>query len=129
MVDAGVVAIAVVAGLASFFMAWMIGAGSSGSTPFAPAVDARALPVMRAALLVGILAFAGAVVQGISVAEALAAGMIKGVTLTPVAVVIGLGVAATLVSIGVFTGYPIATAFTATEAVIGVGLALGGTPA
>lgn len=129
MVTVEILIISVVAGLASLFMAWTIGAGSSGSTPFAPAVGAGAIPVMRAAFLVGILAFAGAIIQGLSVAEAMAAGMINGVTLSPIAVVIGLTVAAILVSIGVFTGYPIATAFTATGAVIGVGLALGGTPA
>jgi inorganic phosphate transporter, PiT family len=33
-----------------------------------------------------------------------------------------------LVAIGVFTGYPLATAFTATGTIIGAGLALGGTP-
>ena len=129
MVDVGTVLIAVVVGIASLFMAWTIGAGSSGSTPFAPAVGARAIPVMRAALLVGIFGFLGAVLQGANVAEAMATGMIKGVTLTPVAVTVGLLVAAGLVVIGIFTGYPIATAFTATGAVIGVGLALGGAPA
>ena len=129
MVTSGLILVSVVAGLASLFMAWTIGAGSAGSTPFAPAVGAQAIPVMRAAFLVGVLAFAGAIAQGISVAEAMAAGMIKGVTLSPPAVVVGLLVAASLVSVGVFTGYPIATAFTATGAVIGVGLALGGAPA
>ena len=129
MVDIGTIAIAIVAGIASLFMAWTIGAGSSGSTPFAPAVGARAISVMRAAFLVGIFGFLGAVLQGANVAEAMAAGMIKGVTLTPVAVVVGLSVAAGLVAIGIFTGYPIATAFTATGAVVGVGLALGGAPA
>jgi PiT family inorganic phosphate transporter len=34
-----------------------------------------------------------------------------------------------LVAIGVFAGYPIATAFTVTGAVVGVGLAMGGAPA
>ena len=129
MADIGTIAIAIVAGIASLFMAWTIGAGSSGSTPFAPAVGARAIPVMRAAFLVGIFGFLGAVLQGANVAEAMAAGMIKGVTLTPVAVVVGLCVAAGLVAVGIFTGYPIATAFTATGAVVGVGLALGGAPA
>ena len=129
MVAAGTVLIAVIAGIASLFMAWTIGAGSSGSTPFAPAVGARAIPVMRAAFLVGIFGFLGAVLQGANVAEAMAAGMIEGVTLTPVAVAVGLIVAAGLVAVGIFTGYPIATAFTATGAVIGVGLALGGAPA
>lgn len=50
----------IIAGIASLFMAWAIGAGSSGSTPFAPAVGANALSVMRAGFLVGILGFLGA---------------------------------------------------------------------
>ncbi|MFH5801094.1 anion permease [Haladaptatus sp. CMAA 1911] len=129
MVGLGTLILATVAGVASLFMAWTIGAGSSGSTPFAPAVSAQALSTMRAAFLVGLFAFLGAVVQGTSVAEAMAAGLIHDVSLTPVAVVIALFVAAALVAIGVFTGYPIATSFTATGAVIGVGLALGGGPA
>src|SRR6056297_856032 len=37
--------------------------------------------------------------------------------------------AAVLVAVGIFTGYPIATAFTVTGAVVGVGLAMGGQPA
>ncbi len=118
-----------VAILASLFTAWAIGAGSSGSTPFAPAVGANAISVMRAGFLVGILGFAGAVLQGANVSETVGTGLIGGVTLTPIAVVTVLGIAATLVAIGVFTGYPIATAFTVTGAVVGVGLALGGDPA
>lgn len=129
MVGLGTLVLAVIAGGASLFMAWTIGAGSSGSTPFAPAVGAHALPTMRAAFLVGIFAFIGAVMQGTSVAEAMAAGMIRGVSLTPLAIVVALSVAAGLVVVGIFTGYPIATSFTATGAVIGVGLGLGGIPA
>jgi PiT family inorganic phosphate transporter len=49
--------------------------------------------------------------------------------LTATAAIVGLLTAAVLVAIGVFTGYPIATAFTVTGAVVGVGLALGGDPA
>ena len=48
------------AAAASLFTAWVIGAGSSGSTPFAPAVGANAISVMRAGFYVGILGFAGA---------------------------------------------------------------------
>ncbi|WP_458208605.1 anion permease [Haladaptatus sp. NG-SE-30] len=129
MVSVGTLILAVIAGGAGLFMAWTIGAGSSGSTPFAPAVGAQALSTMRAAFLVGIFAFIGAVMQGTSVAEAMAAGMIRGVKLTPTAIVVALFVAAGLVVVGIFTGYPIATSFTATGAVIGVGLGLGGNPA
>ncbi len=129
MVDTGTLALFVVAGLASLFMAWAIGAGSSGSTPFAPAVGANAIGVMRAGLVVGLLGFAGAVLQGANVTEAVGTQLIGGVTITAPAAIVGLLTAATLVAVGVFTGYPIATAFTVTGAVIGVGLGLGGTPA
>lgn len=119
----------IVAGVASFFMAWSIGAGSSGSTPFAPAVGANAISIMRAGFIVGILGLAGATLQGANVTEAVGQELIQGVALSPAASTIGLLIAAVLVAVGVFTGYPIATAFTVTGAVIGVGLALGGDPA
>ncbi len=129
MVDAGTAATLAVAGLASFFMAWTIGAGSSGSTPFAPAVGANAISIMRAGFVVGILGFLGAVLQGANVSEAVGNELVVGVTLTAEAAIAALLVAAILVAVGVFTGYPIATAFTVTGAVVGVGLAIGGAPA
>jgi PiT family inorganic phosphate transporter len=119
----------VVASLASLFMAWSIGAGSSGSTPFAPAVGANAISVMRAGFVVGLLGLLGAVLQGANVTEAVGRELVVGVTLSPVAATVGLLVAATLVAVGVFAGYPIATAFTVTGAVVGAGLAMGGAPA
>jgi len=118
-----------IAGLASLFMAWAIGAGSSGSTPFAPAVGANAISVMRAGFIVGILGLLGAVFQGANVSAAVGRELIVGQTLTPVAAAVALLTAAVLVAFGVFTGYPIATAFTTTGAVVGAGLALGGAPA
>ena len=129
MVDAATLATLVVAAAASLFMAWAIGAGSSGSTPFAPAVGANAISVMRAGFVVGLLGFLGAVLQGANVTEAVGTALIDGVTLTAAAATVGLLTAAALVAVGVFTGYPIATAFTVTGAVVGVGLALGGDPA
>ncbi|ELZ43869.1 phosphate transporter [Halorubrum californiense DSM 19288] len=118
-----------VAAAASLFMAWSIGAGSSGSTPFAPAVGANAISVMRAGLIVGVLGLLGAILQGANVTEAVGTELIGGVTLTAAAAIVALVTAAALVAIGVFAGYPIATAFTVTGAVVGVGLALGGDPA
>ncbi|MWV65678.1 inorganic phosphate transporter [Halorubrum sp. JWXQ-INN 858] len=118
-----------IAGVASLFMAWSIGAGSSGSTPFAPAVGANAISVMRAGLVVGVLGLLGAVLQGANVTEAVGTELIGGVTLTAGAAIVALLTAAGLVAIGVFAGYPIATAFTVTGAVVGVGLAMGGDPA
>ncbi|NHN49217.1 inorganic phosphate transporter [Halostella sp. JP-L12] len=126
--DPSTVGLFLTAGSASLFMAWVIGAGSSGATPFAPAVGANAVSTMRAAFIVGIFGFAGAVVQGSNVSEAVGRGLIGGVSLPATAVIIVLLIGAGLMAIGIKTGYPIATAFTVTGSVIGVGLALGGTP-
>jgi PiT family inorganic phosphate transporter len=117
------------AGVASLFMAWVIGAGSSGATPFAPAVGANAISTMRAAFVVGVLGLAGAVLQGGSVTEAVGSELVRGVALTPMAVILALVTAAGLMAVGISTGYPIATAFTVTGAIVGSGLALGGLPA
>ncbi len=130
MVDVATLLTFAFAAMASLFMAWTIGAGSSGSTPFAPAVGANAISVMRAGFLVGICCLFGAIFQGANVSEAVGQELIAGsVTLSAEAATLGLTIAAVLVAIGVFTGYPIATAFTVTGAVIGVGLAMGGDPA
>ena len=129
MVASGTALTLLLAGLASFFMAWSIGAGSSGSTPFAPAVGANAISVLRAGFFVGLLGLAGAVLQGANVTEAVGRELTTGVVISPAAATIGLVVAGILVAVGVGIGYPIATAFTVTGAMIGVGLALGGGPA
>jgi PiT family inorganic phosphate transporter len=129
MVATGTLVTLLVAGVASLFMAWAIGAGSSGSTPFAPAVGANAISVMRAGFVVGLLGLAGAFLQGANVTEAVGTELLVGAPLTPAAAIVGLLTAAVLVAIGVFAGYPIATAFTVTGAVVGAGLALGRGPA
>jgi PiT family inorganic phosphate transporter len=126
--DPATVLLFVVAGVASLFMAWVIGAGSSGATPFAPAVGANAISTMRAAFVVGIFGFAGAVTQGANVSEAVGRGLVGGVSLPATGVIVALFIGAGLMAVGIRTGYPIATAFTVTGAVIGVGLAIGGTP-
>jgi PiT family inorganic phosphate transporter len=126
--DPALIALFVGAALASLFMAWVIGAGSSGATPYAPAVGANAIATMRAAFLVGIFGFAGAVTQGGNVSEAIGSGLVGGISLPVAGVILVLVLGAGLMAIGITTGYPIATAFTVTGAVIGVGLALGGTP-
>ncbi|ELZ30511.1 phosphate transporter [Halosimplex carlsbadense 2-9-1] len=126
--DPSVLGLFLVAGLASLFMAWVIGAGSSGATPFAPAVGANAISTMRAAFIVGIFGFAGAVVQGANVSEAVGRGLVGGISLPVTGVIVVLAIGAGLMAVGIRTGYPIATAFTVTGSVVGVGLALGGSP-
>lgn len=129
MVSVATIGLLAAAIAASLFTAWTIGAGSSGSTPFAPAVGANAISTMRAAFIVGILGFLGAVLQGANVTETIGNEFIDGVTLSPLAATIALLTAALLIAAGVFRGYPIATAFAVSGSVVGVGLALGGDPA
>lgn len=117
-----------IAFISSVWLAWALGA-SSTSPPMAPAVGAQALSVFRAALLVGVLAATGAILQGGSVSETVGNDLVLGVSLTPLAVAVGLLTAAGFIAIGVATSYPIPAAFATTGAVIGVGLALGGNPA
>jgi PiT family inorganic phosphate transporter len=84
---------------------------------------------MRAGFFVGILGLLGATLQGANVTEAVGRELVVGTTLSPGAAIVALSIAAGLVAIGIFTGYPIATAFTVTGAVVGAGLAMGGGPA
>ncbi len=124
----GALAVVAVAVLASFFMAWALGA-SSNSPPFAPAVGANALPTMRAAFFIGVFAAAGAVTQGGSISETVGTALIDGVTISPLAAAAGLLTGAAFIAGGVRTGYPIPAAFAVTGAMVGVGLSLGGDPA
>lgn len=110
---------------AALFMSFTVGANSN-SAPVAPAVGANALSVLRAALLVGVVAGLGAILQGGSISETIGKDLITGVTITPLAAATALLTAATLITIGNSRGYPIPSAFTVTGAMIGAGLALGG---
>lgn len=112
----------------SFILAISLGAGSTGSTPFSPAVGANAITTLKAAFIIGIITFFGAVLQGQNVAETVGTELVTGITLTPIEISIVLLIGAIFMFIGIYTGYPIATAFTFTGAFIGVGLATGGSP-
>ncbi|QLG51213.1 inorganic phosphate transporter [Natrinema halophilum] len=114
--------------LTCLFMAWVLGANSN-SPPFAPAIGANAISTMRAAFIIGMLAAAGALMQGGSISETVGAALIDGVAITPLAATAGLLTAATFMAIGIYTRYPIPAAFATTGAMIGVGLSLGGDPA
>lgn len=117
------------ASLVSMFMAWTIGAGSSGSTPFAPAVGANAIKTMTAGFYVGILGLLGATLQGANIAEAVGSELVLDITLSPTSVIVALFVAGTLMATGIWKGYPISSAFVVTGSIIGAGIALGGSPA
>lgn len=121
-------ALLVGASLVSLFVAWAIGAGSTGATPMAPAVGADAITIFRAVLLVGAVSFVGAVLQGGAVTETVGTGLVDGVEPTPMLGFVSLSTAGVFVAFGVYTGYPISTAFSVTGAVTGAGIALGGVP-
>ncbi len=109
------------------FTAWTLGANSN-SPPFAPAIGANAISTMRAALLIGFFAAAGALTQGGAISETIGADLIDGVAITPLAATTGLLVAASFMAFGVYSGYPVPAAFATTGAMVGVGLSLGGEP-
>lgn len=111
--------------LAALFMSFTVG-GNSNSAPVAPAVGANALSVLRAALLVGVVAGFGAILQGGSISETIGKDLVTGVTITPLAATAALLTAASLITIGNSYGIPIPSAFTVTGAMVGVGIALGG---
>ncbi|MDZ7849934.1 MAG: inorganic phosphate transporter [Halodesulfurarchaeum sp.] len=113
--------------LIGVFTAWTLGANSN-SPPFAPAIGANAISTMRAAFLIGLLAGAGALLQGGSISKTVGTGLTDGVAISPLAATAGLLVAGSFMAIGIFAGYPVPAAFATTGAMIGVGLSLGGDP-
>ncbi len=115
--------------IAGMFMAWSIGAVAIGGGAFAPAVGAKAIPARRAAYLLGIVGFFGAVLQGASVTGTVGQGLVHGEPLAPLAASVAVLFSAMLMAIGAFGRYPIPAAFTVTGAMVGAGLALGGAPA
>lgn len=112
----------------SFILSIALGAGSTGSTPFAPAVGANTITTLKAALIVGIISFFGAILQGQNIADTIGNDLIKGVTLAPAEISVVLLIGALFMFVGIKTGYPIATAFTFTAAFVGAGMAIGGSP-
>ena len=102
-----------------------ISIGASSVAPsFAPANSAGNFNVMQLALLSGIFAFIGSVVQGQNVADTVGAGLLFGeITVIQGAAILTIG--AGLVIISVLTDYPMPTAFTIVGAVIGSGIGFG----
>jgi phosphate/sulfate permease len=121
----GLVGFATVTSVAA---AWALGANSN-SPPFAPAIGANAIPTMRAAFLIGVLAALGALTQGGGISETVGADLIDGVTISSLAATAGLLTATAFMAFGIYTGYPVPAAFATTGAMVGVGLSLGGDPA
>lgn len=109
--------------VAAVFMGVSIGA-SSVAPSFAPVNSSGKSNVMRLALLAGLFAFIGSVVQGQNVANTVGSGiLVGGITTLQAASILFVG--AGLVIISVLTDYPMPTAFTVIGAVIGSGIGFG----
>lgn len=109
--------------VASVFMGISIGA-SSVAPSYAPANSAGKFNVMQLALLSGIFAFLGSIIQGQNVADTVGSGLLIGeIGVLQGAVILTVG--AGLVIVSVLTDYPMPTAFTIIGAVIGSGIGFG----
>lgn len=108
---------------ASVLMGVSIGA-SSVSPAFGPVNSSRSANVLRSALLAGIFALIGAVVQGQNVANTVGSGFLAG-EITVIQGASILFVASILVIISVLTDYPMPTAFTVVGAVLGSAFSFG----
>ncbi|MBS3815829.1 MAG: anion permease [Hadesarchaea archaeon] len=111
----------IIAFLGAMFMGVSIGA-SSVPPAFAPVVGSS--KGLRLALIGGISAFAGALIQGQNVTNTIGSGILTGQIQVIQAAFI-LVVASLLVMISVLNDYPMPTAFTVTGAVIGSGFGFG----
>ncbi|XGI82991.1 anion permease [Halorutilales archaeon Cl-col2-1] len=110
----------------SFFVAAVTGAVSI-PVSMAPAVGSNTTGVMRAAFLVGIFGFLGAVALGAGVASGIGSNIVNGELQLPTTV-IALFVIGFYVALGLIKEYPIPAAFTAFGSVAGAGIAQGLTP-
>ncbi|MFQ3275635.1 MAG: phosphate/sulfate permease [Candidatus Nanohaloarchaea archaeon] len=109
--------------LASGFMGVSIGA-SSVAPAFGPVNSSGTASVLRSALLAGVFAFIGSVVQGANVSSTVGSGIL-GAELAVLEGAVVLLIGSALVIASVLTDYPMPTAFTLVGAVIGVGLGSG----
>ncbi len=109
--------------LASAFMSIAIGASAIASA-FGPVASSGSTNIMRSALLAGIAALFGAVLQGRKVTETIGGGILIE-SMDIVQALIILTIASTLVIASVLTNYPMPTAFTVVGAVVGSGIGIG----
>ncbi len=110
--------------IAAAFMGISIGASSIAAT-FGPVSSSGAMNVLRAALIAGIFAFFGSVLQGHNVADTIGSGLLNTEIQVAQAAAI-LFVAGILVLVSVLTDYPMPTAFTTVGAVVGSAYGFGG---
>ncbi len=97
---------------------------SSVSPAFGPVNSSRSANVLRSALLAGVFALIGSIVQGGNVTETVGTGFLSGeIQLIQGAII--LLIASALVIVSVLTDYPMPTAFTVVGAVLGSAFSFG----
>ncbi|MFO7791881.1 MAG: anion permease [Candidatus Saliniplasma sp.] len=109
--------------IGAIFMGISIGA-SSVPPAFGPVTSSGSVGVLKAALLAGIAACLGAILQGGSVTATVGSGMMFGEIETIQAFAI-LTVSSLLVIVSVLTKYPMPTAFTIVGSVVGSAFSFG----
>ncbi len=119
----GVGLIVIAAFIVALFVGISIGA-SSVPPAFGPVRSSGSLGILQSALLAGIAAAAGAIIQGGRVTDTIGSEITIESIIGPQALVI-LSVASVLVIISVIFKYPMPTAFTVVGAVIGSALSFG----
>lgn len=112
--------------VAAIVVAWLMGANSI-SPSFAPPASLGNVGVLRGALLAGLFAFFGAVLQGGNVAETVGSGLLSGMEISPFMGGVILIISAILIGIGIYFKVPIPAVFTVVGSVIGAGVASGAT--
>ena len=106
--------------LVSLFIGFSIGANDSANC-MGTSVGAGILNYKKAALLVGVFALLGAVLQGGNTMKTIGKGVVDPVGLTDIAIISALLAAAIFVSLSTYRGIPVST----TQAVIGSIAAMG----
>jgi len=106
--------------LVSLFIGFSIGANDSANC-MGTSVGAGILNYKKAALLVGVFALIGAVLQGGNTMKTIGKGVVDPVGLTDIAIISALLAAAIFVSLSTYRGIPVST----TQAVIGSIAAMG----
>lgn len=116
--------VTVLALVGGFFMSWAIGA--TNAPAFGPVAAARAAPIYRSSLLVGVASFLGAVTQGGAVADTVGNRIVEGAALDPLISAVILITASLFVAASTFASIPMPSAFLLVGATIGGGYAIGG---
>ncbi len=128
----GVPAVVAIGGALALYMAWAIGANDVANA-MGTSVGSGALTIRRAILVAAVLEFAGAFLVGGHVTDTIRSGILDPAALVGSADLFVYGMLASLASAGTWlliasrAGWPVSTTHSIVGAIVGVGLAIGGT--